>query len=230
MVGRQQLVDVARDLDPRVDEDDQVVTDPFEVGDEVRGENDTRAVLGNDLHETLKELTPCERIEARHGFVEQEKLRSLRHRQGQGQLGALAARELACLLVRVKPEAHDAILGQPRVPARVHPGAEAQVVTDRHPRVGRCVLGDETYAGKLVRCHARATTEDGDRPGARLQKADGQLEQRGLAGAIGPDEPDDLAGGYGERAPRGRPLLSIALAEAIRLQDGGHATSSAEED
>ena len=116
------------------------------------------------------------------------------------------------------------------VPARVHPPAESQVIGDREPGVGRGVLGDEADAGELVRRRAGTPTEDGDRPGARLEEADGELEQRGLAGAVRPDEPDDLAGGDGERALRERPLVAVALAEAVRLEDGGHATSSAEED
>ena len=73
----------------------------------------------------------------------------------------------------------------------------------------------------------RTATEDGDRSSARPQESHGELKQRGLAGTVRPDEPDDLAGRNGERALRQRPLMAVALAEAIGLQDGGHATSSA---
>ena len=43
VVRGQQLVDVAGQLDPGADEHDQVVADPFQVGDQVRGQHDADA-------------------------------------------------------------------------------------------------------------------------------------------------------------------------------------------
>ena len=108
-------------------------------------------MLDDDLHQALEELAPREGVEARDRLVEHEQLRSLRHRQGERKLGALTARELAGLLARVEPEALDAVLGELRVPARVHPRAEPQVIArsrtrrrsgcpgrrSRHGRAGR---------------------------------------------------------------------------------------------
>ena len=91
-------------------------------------------------------------------------------------------------------------------------------------------MGDETNAGELGRGSARSSSEHGDRPRARLQEADGEVEQRGLSSAVWADEPDDLAVGDREGAFRERPLVAVSLAESVRLDDRGHATSSAAED
>ena len=72
VMGCEQLVDVACDPNPGVDEHDEVVTDPLQVGDEVGGEDDARAVLGDHLHQALKKLAPGKGIEARDRLVEHE--------------------------------------------------------------------------------------------------------------------------------------------------------------
>ena len=58
VMGREQLVYIARDPDPGVDEHDEVVTDPLQVGDKVGRKDDARAVLCDDLHQALKKLAP----------------------------------------------------------------------------------------------------------------------------------------------------------------------------
>jgi hypothetical protein len=183
----------------------------------VGGEDDARAVLDDDLHHILKELTSREGVEACDRLVEHEQLRSLGDGEGECKLGALTAGELASLLSRVEPKALDAALGELRVPARVRPPAESEVIGDRESGIGRGVLGDKADTGELARRRARAATEDGDRPRARPQEADRDLEQRSLAGAVRADEPNDLAGGDDKAALRERPLAAVALTEAVRL-------------
>ena len=94
VMRREQLVDLSGDLDAGVDEDDEVVADPLEVGDEMGGENDAHAVLGDDLHQAAQEVAPGDRVEARDRLVEDQQLGPLRDRQRQRQLGSLAAGEL----------------------------------------------------------------------------------------------------------------------------------------
>ena len=206
MVGGQQLLDVPSDLDPRADEDDEVVTDPLEVGDEVRGEDHARAVLGDDLHEALKELTPGEGIEARDRLVEHEQLRSFRHREGQGELGVLATRELAGLLARVEPEALDAVLGELGVPARVRPRAEAQVIADREPGVGRGVLGDEADTGELARRRARRPPRTVIDPALGCRSPTARWSSVVLPAPFGPTSPTTLPAGIASVHSRERPL------------------------
>ena len=104
VVRREQLVDLAGERDPAGDEHDQVVADPLEVGDQVRGQHDADPVLGDDLHQRLQELAPRERVEARDRLVQHQQLGPLRHRQRQRELGPLTAGQRAGPLPRVEPE------------------------------------------------------------------------------------------------------------------------------
>ena len=82
MVGREQVVDLARHLDPRRHQHDQVVADPLQVGDQVRGQDDADPLLGHDLHQGLEELAPGERVEAGHRLVEDAGIRAAWPRRG----------------------------------------------------------------------------------------------------------------------------------------------------
>jgi hypothetical protein len=112
-------------------------------------------VLDDDLHHILKELTSREGVEACDRLVEHEQLRSLGDGEGECKLGALTAGEFASLLSRVEPKALDAALGELRVPARVRPPAESEVIGDRESGIGRGVLGDKADTGELARRRAR---------------------------------------------------------------------------
>ena len=59
---------------------------------------------------------PGQRIEARDRLVEDEQLGSFRDREGERQLGVLAARQLAGALLAIKAELVDAALGDGGVP------------------------------------------------------------------------------------------------------------------
>ena len=131
MVRCQQVGDLAGKPHVRGNEDDEVVTDPFEIGDEMRGQHDADPVLGDDLHEALEELAPGERVEARHRLVEEEELGSLRDGQRERELGPLATRQRSRLLAWVEAELIDPALGQLAVPVRVEIGAHAEVLGDR---------------------------------------------------------------------------------------------------
>ena len=131
VVGGEQVVDVAGDPDLGVDQDDDVVADAFEVGDDVGGEQHADLLLGDGLHQHLEELAPGQRVQARHRLVEDQQLGPLGQPEGQGELGALAAGEPTRLLVRVEPQSLDAPASCRVVPPRVEVGAEAQVLGDR---------------------------------------------------------------------------------------------------
>ena len=104
VVGGEQVVDLAGDADPGGDQHDQVVADAFQVGDQVRGQDDAGAVVGDERHQALQELAPGERVEAGHRLVEDQQLGPFRDGQGQRELGALPAGELPGLLRRVQAE------------------------------------------------------------------------------------------------------------------------------
>ena len=129
-MGGQQLVDGAVEADLAVGEDDEVVADSFDVRQQVRGQHHGRRVLGDELHQILEELAAGQRVEARYGFVEQEQLWAFADGDGQGDLGALAPRELAGALAEREAEAFDASRSKVTIPLRVELLAEAEVVSD----------------------------------------------------------------------------------------------------
>ena len=84
----------------------------------MRGQHDAELVLGDDLHQGLQELAAGQRVEAGDRLVEDQQLGSLRHGEGQGELGPLAAGELAGPLARVEAELVDPLLAPRRRPSR----------------------------------------------------------------------------------------------------------------
>ena len=91
-MGREQLVDLAGELDVTFGKQDEVVADPLKVGDEVGGEHDAHRLLGRERHQVLKELPASERVKAGDRLVEHEQLGPLGDRQRQRELRALPAR------------------------------------------------------------------------------------------------------------------------------------------
>ena len=51
LVKTHDLLDVASELDARGREDDQVIADPLQVGDDVRGEQHGQPILGGRAHQ-----------------------------------------------------------------------------------------------------------------------------------------------------------------------------------
>ena len=111
-----------------MDEHDQVVAHPLQVGDEVRREHHAQAPVGHELHQALEEFAPGQGVEAGHRLVEDEQLGPLGHRQGESELSPLPSREGAGPLIEVEVELADASPGQCVVPPRVHLSPEAEVV------------------------------------------------------------------------------------------------------
>ena len=72
MVRGQEIFDFAVHLHSRGGEDDQVVTDALEIGNEMRTQDDADLVVSHDLHQRGQELTTGQGVERRHRFVQQE--------------------------------------------------------------------------------------------------------------------------------------------------------------
>jgi len=97
-------------------------------------------------------------------------------------------------LAGVQAKPGDPVAGQLVVPAGVHPGTEPQVVGDAQPGVDGRVLRDEADLRELAGAAGWLGAEDLDLPGGRRQQPDRQVQQRGLAGPVRPDQPDDVPG------------------------------------
>ena len=76
-----QVFDRADELDLGGVQHDQVVADPFEVGQQVRGEQHRGARVGDAAHQRLEELAPGQGVEARHRLVEQQQPRPFGQRR-----------------------------------------------------------------------------------------------------------------------------------------------------
>ena len=90
LVLGQQRVDVAAQLDPGRGQHDQVVADPFQVGDQVRGQQDGQAAVGHRLGQGGQEIPPGQRVQRGDRLVEQQQPGLLGQGQGQRHLGPLA--------------------------------------------------------------------------------------------------------------------------------------------
>ena len=164
----------------------------------MRGEHDAHLLVGHDLHQALEELASGQRVQARHRLVEQEQLRPLGDRQQSGRAGLAGHRRAT----------RPAGAGRGRA---ARPGARrqrgSQVGLSMRPSAGawpptgrrrRACPGPRSRPGRVGRAVAGAATEHADRARRRRQQPDGEVQQRGLAGAVGTDQPDDPARGNGQ--------------------------------
>ena len=192
---------------PGVHEHDQVVADPLDVAHEVRRQDHAHVVAGDRGHEDREELTSRERVQARDGLVHQEQLRSLRERERERELGALAAREPARPLARAEPELVDARPGEGVVEHGVQVRAEPEVVLDAEPPVEGGVRGTKPMrasAGSSEVGWPRTSIDPAvgsSSPAARLSSVD-------LPAPFGPTSPTTC--------PRGNRSVQSSSAQRLR--------------
>ena len=82
------------------------------------------------------------------------------------------------------------------------------------------------HARQLSGVGGRWATEHGHGAGGRREQADSQVQQRGFARSVGPDESDHVAGGDLEVAVVEGPAPAVALAQTLGVDDPAHAMSS----
>ena len=179
----------------------------------------------------LLEPRQAVRVEVVGGLVEQEDVGVLEQRGGQQRAGLLAAREAAQRAVG--RQALDAEPPANLLGARLRgPGAGRLGALER-VRVGVEVAGalegGERLAGLAERGVQQVVDRDvgrllrqvADRRGREDRAAVGELatgqeaQQRGLAGAVGTDEPGTVAGVEGQRQPfeEGRAVIALGQVE-----------------
>src|SRR4029077_13035764 len=105
------------------------------------------------------------------------------------------------------------------VPARVQLAPEPERLADRKAVGQRVLLRDETETREqLAGLVLRRAPEHEHAAGARPQQADGELEQRRLAGTVGTYQRGHRALGDPERALAQGPLCAVALAQPFGLK------------
>src|SRR3954465_3572351 len=138
LVARPRSVGIEREhFTPAID-DRELVDQPFELGNQVRGDEHgpapgiailVRADHGPD------ELAADDRIESRWRLVEDEQFGLGADGDHERELRALAFREVTRLLARIEAELLEERALRLAVPLRTKGGEVPQRVADRHPRI-----------------------------------------------------------------------------------------------
>ena len=221
MLG-QHRVNVAAQLDPGRGQQDEVVADPFEIGDQMRGQHDGEAAVGHRVGQDGQEVPPGERVERGDGLVEQQQPGLLGQRQRQRHLGPLPAGQRAHGLVKRDVQARRAAAAPTRRPSaglRCAPmpmwsSALTAAGTAGSPgRGSRCRRG---RPGPGAGVPPSTATSPRGRPGQPGE----QPQQRGLAGAVRADQRGDPALGNGDRAVAQRGDPAVALGQPAGLDHG----------
>lgn len=87
------VIDLAREPHPAAAQYQQVVTDPVELGEQVRRQHDGGAVLGGLGQQQCGEPVPGDRVEPGQRLVEEEEFGAPGEGQGEPEAGALPAGE-----------------------------------------------------------------------------------------------------------------------------------------
>ena len=189
-----------------------------------------RIVLPSDaqLAKELAQLDPGARVQPGGGLVEQQDLRIVDERVGEAQPLLHAARQRLDVVVALVAEVDE--LEQvgdhpppPRRPDAVAAREEVQVFPHLHVVVdAERVRHEPEDAPDLVRVPGDGHAGDLGLARRRQQQRRQDPQRRRLAGAVGPDETEDLAllhrqvdAGHGERAV-------VALDQALGADDLGH--------
>ncbi len=132
-VTGEQVLDLTSHLHLAAGQHDEVVGDPLQVGERVRGQQHGHAVVGHRRQHRGQELPAGQRVKRGQGLIEDEQPGPSGQRQGQRELGNLATGQPACLLLH-----RDAELGQPGLCVAL---VEAPVQVPgqvQHVRGGQC--------------------------------------------------------------------------------------------
>ena len=187
------------------------------------GEHHRDAVLGHLFHDGGEELATGQGVEVGYRFVQQQQLGPLAQGDGQRHLGLLTPRESPYPLVERDTKSSEAVGGQRLIPSGVNPSTEVEHLSDAEVLIQGLVLGDETDPGELLGTSRRRAIQHGDPAHRGADQADTQMQQRGLAGTVGTDQPDDAPRGYRQRAVPQRPTPAVTKADPAGL-NRAHAT------
>ena len=163
------------------------------------------------------------RVEAAGQFVEDDHLRIVHQRQGDEQPLPLTAGEGA--------EHGGTVVGQPPLMQQRLPRHGARV--EGAEQVQRLPHPDPFRQRRLLQLHAdpfrqsgpitdRVHSQDRDAAAVRRAQADHALDRGGLAGAVGADDPEDLALVDGEGDLVDRHHLAVPLVEPFYFDDRWH--------
>ena len=206
-----------------VPDDRDPVAGPLDLTQDVRRE-ERGASLRDDLANELEEGLLDQRVEPGRRLVEDQQVGPVLERDDQAHLLLVALGVLPEAAGWVEVEAGDEV----GLVARVDAASEVAEVLDRlgarEPVEERELAGevaDPPMDGDRVR--RRLDAEDQRAPGRRTQQVEQEPDRRRLAGAVGPEEPVDLAFLDGEIHLHDAAVWSVELGELLGLDDGHRA-------
>ena len=168
----------------------------FQVGCDMRREQDAALAVLDGGGEDVHQLVAGEHVQAAGRFVQDQQTGVVAQCHGQHELHLHAAGELLDLLAAVQAESPEVAVEDLMPPGAVHAAHDAFDLVDA-PGVHE-VAGIEDHAellldGLLV--GDRVQAEDLDLAGVAADHVQDQLDERGLAGAVRADQAHDVAGG-----------------------------------
>jgi hypothetical protein len=220
-VLREQGLD-GRDLDqPAVADDPDAVTASLDLLEVVRRQED-RPATGARFGDEREELALHQGIETGRRLVEDEQRLVAHEGRNDGDLLAVAARQLADRDRRVELEP----LGElpPRAPLQppergqeieLRAGAELTEITGVAPDVGQASVDRRRIAPDVE-------TEDRGPPSGRTEEPEQGPDRRRLAGAVRPQQAEDLALPDAERQLDDTSASTVGLGEVDDLDDVAH--------
>jgi hypothetical protein len=164
-------------------------------------------------------------IEVRARLVEEKQLGLVQNRSADGDALLHAGREVAKQLgaVAAHPDAVEELADTRRggVAEPVQAGVEAQVLLDREVAVEKRLVSQVSQPAADPPCLARQlAAEDLGRPPAGTQQRREDAQKRRLAGAVGAEDDEGLAGGEGETYVAQRGAVAVVAPQARELDRG----------
>ncbi len=202
----------------------------LELGQDVAADED-RLAQRAQFAEQLAKLDPCPRVEAGGGLVEEQDLGVVDERVRQAEPLLHAARQRLDVLVALVAEVdeleevadHASSAGRRDAVAA---SEEVEVLPDLHVVVDpEHVRHEPDDAPHLIGVPGHRPARDLGLPGRRTKERGEHAQDRGLAGAVGPDQPEDLTGLDRQVDAGHRQRAVVPLDQALGPQDGGHRTS-----
>ena len=220
--ARSQLGGRARGGDPTRDEDVDPIREPLHVGEVVACQQDRDALVAQVRHDPARGR-PALGIHAGGGFIEDHDVRLADEREREAEALPLPARQA--------PIAGGGDLGEPDKLEKgvgvagflVEPGVLTHGLARSGPHVDAAGLEHQSDAGpERPPARGRVQAEDARATAVGAAEPLDDLDGRGLARAVGPEQRDDLAGldGQGHTVDDGP--VAVPLDQAIDLDGRAH--------
>ena len=208
---------------PLVDHGDPV-GDVLELREHVRAEEDREPVCAGLAHELVEGLLE-DRVQPARRLVEHHELGPVLEGLHDPDLLLVALRELPGRAVERQVEAAGQRPGGGEVAHALEAAEERERLARGEPLVQPQLPREVADpAAQLHASGAGVEAEHRGRPRGRAQQVEQRADQRGLAGAVGPDEPEGLSGIDLEVEPvQGDDPAPVDLREALGSDDGVHA-------